>query len=163
MASSEIARYKDNSSPSFDLERSGGVLRYYLSSSKAIQHSSIHSKLFICLITLKKGRHLLVDREINLLRAAMRLAKRCTSFVVQGGYMSKMAQTFSGFASIPRHETMNPRNLPEATPKAHLARLSFILYFRRVWNVSAKSETCSTAFWLFTSMSSMYTSTLRPI
>ena len=31
-----------------------------------------------------------------------------------------MALTFSGFASIPLCETINPRNFPEETSKAHL-------------------------------------------
>jgi hypothetical protein len=49
-----------------------------------------------------------------------------------GDCMSKTARTFSGFASIPRHETIKPRNLPEDTPKAHFAGLSFIRFFLRI-------------------------------
>jgi hypothetical protein len=36
-----------------------------------------------------------------------------------------MAAIFSGLASMPRSETMNPRSMPRGTPKTHFSGLSF--------------------------------------
>ena len=52
--------------------------------------------------------------------------------------MSSTAVILSGFASIPRLLTIKPKNFPAETPKAHLARFNFILYFFRIWNASAR-------------------------
>ena len=56
--------------------------------------------------------------------------------MLDGGDMSSTAFILSGFASIPRLFTMKPRNFPADTPKAHLARFSFMLYSLRIWNAS---------------------------
>jgi hypothetical protein len=39
--------------------------------------------------------------------------------------MLAMAAIFSGLASMPRSETMNPRSMPRWTPKTHFSGLSF--------------------------------------
>ena len=44
----------------------------------------------------------------------------------------KMALTLSGFASIPLCDTMNPKNLPEETPKTNFVGFNFILY---LWSI----------------------------
>jgi hypothetical protein len=75
---------------------------------------------------LKNGRHVSVDLEMNWFKAAILPVSCCSCLVVCGDYISKIALTFSGFASIPLCETINSKNFPEETPKAHFARLSFI-------------------------------------
>jgi hypothetical protein len=76
---------------------------------------------------LKKGRNLSVDQERNQFRAAIFPVSCYNCLIVLGGYISKTAFTFSGFASIPLCDTMKPKNLPEETPKAHLDGFNFIL------------------------------------
>ena len=51
-------------------------------------------------------------------------------------------------------KTMNPRNFPDATPKAHLLGFNFILYCLSVLNVSCRSSKCFPSSRLFTNMSS---------
>ena len=45
-----------------------------------------------------------------------------------GDGMSSKAFILSWFASIPRLLTIKPKNFSVETPKAHLARLNFMLY-----------------------------------
>ena len=54
--------------------------------------------------------------------------------------ISRIAFTFFGFSSILLCDTMKPRNFPEETPKAHLARFSFILYYLSVSNIFLRSS-----------------------
>ena len=89
---------------------------------------------------LKKGRHLFVALETNLLRAATLPVSDCTSLIVFGEDISRIALTFSGFASIPLHDTINPRNFPEETLKAHLDGFNFMLYCLSVLIVSLRSS-----------------------
>ena len=137
------------------------MTRYVFKSWKALWHSSVHSNAFFR--TLKNGKHLSVALETNLLRAATRPVRDCTSLIFCGGFISRIALIFSGLASIPLCETMNPRNFPEATPKAHLLGFNFILYRLSVLKVSCKSSKCLPSSKLFTNISSTYTSTFRPI
>ena len=67
-----------------------------------------------------------VALETNLLRAATLPVRDFTSLIVLGELISRIALTFSGFASIPLYETINPRNFPEETPKAHLEGFNFM-------------------------------------
>ena len=53
-----------------------------------------------------------------------------------GGGMLSTTFILSGFASIPRLLTMKPRNFSADTSKAHLAGISFMLYYLRIWNAS---------------------------
>ena len=78
--------------------------------------------------------------ETNLLRAAILPVRDYTSLTVLGEDISRMALTFLGFASMPLCETINLRNFPEETPKAHLDGFSFMLYRLRVSNVSLRSS-----------------------
>ena len=78
--------------------------------------------------------------ETNLLRAAILHVRDYTSLTVLGEDISMMALTVSGFASILLCETINPRNFPEETPKAHLDGLSFMLYYLSVLNISLRSS-----------------------
>ena len=93
-----------------------------------------------CFKVLKKGRHLSVALETNLLRAVAFPVRDCTSLIVFEEDISRMALTFSGFASIPLCDTMKQRNFLEETPKVHLARFNFMLYCMSVLNVSLRSS-----------------------
>ena len=77
-----------------------------------------------------------IGLETNLLRAATLPVRDYTSLIVFEEDISRMAFTFSGFASIPLRDTMKLRNFPEETLKAHLAGFSFILYCLNVLNIS---------------------------
>ena len=74
--------------------------------------------------------------ETNLFRAATFPFKLCTAFTVLGGSSSNMARTFSGLTSIPLWDTMKPKNFLAVTPNTHLLGFNFMLYDRRVLNVS---------------------------
>ena len=89
---------------------------------------------------LKKGRHFSVAFETNRLRATTFPVRDCTSFTAFGEDILRIALTLSGFASISLCDTMNPRNFPEETPKAHFDGFSFMLYYLSVLNVSLKSS-----------------------
>ena len=128
----------------------GGVAKYFLSSSNACWHSFVHLKAFLS--TLKKGKHLSVDRETKRLSAVILPVSPCVSLMFFGGCMSKMALILSGLASMPLYETIKPRNLPEETLKAHLLGFSFIWYLRSVLNVSSKSFKWSSSSLDLTSM-----------
>ena len=58
---------------------------------------------------------------------------------------------------------MDPKNLPALTPKAYLAGVSFMLYHLIKRKISSKCRAYSLLVLLFTIMSSIYTSTMRPI
>ena len=87
----------------------------------------------------------------------------CSSFTVFREDISRIALTFLGFASIPLWDTMNPRNFPKETPKAHMDGFNFMLYYLSVLKVSLRLSRWSSSSLLFTSISSTYTSTFLPI
>ena len=72
-----------------DVLSNEGDVRYAFISSKALWHSSVHIKAFFSV--LKKGKHLFVAQEMNLLRAATFSLKLCTSLMFFGGAISNMA------------------------------------------------------------------------
>ena len=144
--------YKNNSSPITNGLSNGAVTRYVFKSWKALWHSSVHSNAFFK--TLKNGKHFSVALEINLLSAVTRPVRDWTSLILYGGCISRIALIFSRFALIPLCETMNPRNFPDATPKAYLLGFNFILYHLSVLKVSYKSSRCFPSSRPFTNMSS---------
>src|SRR4051812_16465616 len=106
----------------------GTFSRYPLSSWKAFLQSSSHTILFFevtffvddtPLSSLRKGSDHSAPRDKNLLSAASRLLSFWMSLKVVGSFMSRIACIFSGLASIPLLVIMNPRNLPDPTPKTH--------------------------------------------
>jgi hypothetical protein len=78
----------------------------------------------------------------------------CTHFKSLMGPMLVMVVIFSGLASMPRSETMNPRSKPRGTPKTHFSGLSFTPFARRHPKVTSRSERRSKAFLVLTTMSS---------
>jgi hypothetical protein len=78
----------------------------------------------------------------------------CTPFKSLMGTMLVMAAIFSGLASMPRSETMNPKSMPQGTLKTHFLGLSFTPFALRHRNVVSTSERRSEAFLVLTMMSS---------
>jgi hypothetical protein len=76
------------------------------------------------------------------------------AFQVLDGPMLVTAAIFSGLASMPRSETMNPKSMPQGSPKTHFSGLSFTPFALRHRNVTSKSERRSEAFLVLTTMSS---------
>src|SRR5688572_23507425 len=66
-----------------------------------------------------RGRPLSPRREMKRLRATRHPMTLCTPFKSLMGPMLVMAAIFSGLASMPRSEMMNPRSMPRRTPKTH--------------------------------------------
>ena len=64
--------------------------------------------------------------ETNLFKVATHPVSLYSSFTLLKEAMSNMALTFSGLASIPRCETMNPRNLLDKTPNTHFVGFNLI-------------------------------------
>ena len=79
----------------------------------------------------------------------------CTPLRSLIGPMLVMAETFSGLASMPRSETMNPKSMPRGTPNTHFSGLSLMPFSLRHLKVILKSSTRSLAFLVLTTMSSM--------
>jgi len=65
----------------------------------------------------------------NLDMAVRQPTNHCTSLMFVGLRMSMIGLHFSGFASIPRCVSMNPKNFPLLTPNTHLSRFNQRLYF----------------------------------
>ena len=74
----------------------------------------------------KKWRHLSVALKMNLFKAATRPISLCTSFTLLGEVMSSIALNFFELASMPRCETINPKNLPDETLNTHFAGFNHI-------------------------------------
>jgi hypothetical protein len=70
------------------------------------------------------------------------------------GPIRSRAATFSGLGSMPRWETMYPSSMPRGTPKTHLSGFNFTPFSRRQSYATLRSLTRSSAFLVFTTMSS---------
>jgi len=108
------------------LLKSGGFIKYSFNLRKGSLHSSLQVNAFLKI--LKKGRHLLVDREMNRFKAVILPVSCCSCLIVLGGCISRTSFIFSGLAYMPLYDTMNPNNFPYETPEAHLVVFNFILY-----------------------------------
>ena len=135
-------------------ESRDSLLRYFLSDLNACSHLSSHKNLLLPFNESKKGRHLLVTLEINLLRTAILQVKLWTSFVLLEDRMLIRAYIFLGLASIPRWLTIKPRNFSEATLNTHFSGFSFIRYFLKTTKVSKRCATWFAVVFDLTSMSS---------
>ena len=140
MATPLIERYKIRGFVASGLLSIGGQERYFLNSSKVASHSDIHSKAFPFLRREKKGRAFRTDATINLKREAILPMRRCTSLTVVGLLISRIAQHLSGFVSIPRYVSTNPKNFPAATANTHLWGFNLILCCRRRPNTTLRSD-----------------------
>jgi hypothetical protein len=79
----------------------------------------------------------------------------CTPFKSLMGPMLVMAAIFSGLASVPHSEMMNPKSMPRGTLKTHFLGLSLTPFALRHQNVVSRLERRSEAFLVLTTMSSM--------
>lgn len=140
MHKGDTTRYKYNSSPGLGLLSNGRALRYILSSSNAVWHSSIHWKSFGFFRVWKKGRHYLANFETKSLSTTILSISICTSFTIFSSLIYLIAWVFLKFASIPQCDTINLKNLPEVTPKEHMAGFSFIRYLCKVVKDSSRSS-----------------------
>jgi hypothetical protein len=65
------------------------------------------------------------------LRDARHPMSFCNPFRFQIGAMLVMAEIFSGLASMPHSETMNPKSMPQGTPKTHFLGFSLMFFSLR--------------------------------
>ena len=121
----------------------------------ACSQLSIHPVVFSPFSMRKKGLSLFVNWAMKRPSGARRPVRRCNSFLLFGGSVSMTTLIWSGLTYIPIWVTINPINFPALTPKAHLVKLSFMLYAHIRRNVSSKCKVCSLLVLLFTTISSM--------
>ena len=145
------------------LLRMGGCIRQCLIFSKVFWQLSVHPFVPVFRIAKKKSRNSSVKRAIKRPSATSLPVRRYNSFLFLGGGVSMTALTWSGLTSMPLWLTINPKNLPALTPKAHLEGFSFMPYFLKRWKTYCKWRTCSPRVLLLTTISSIYTSTVWPI
>src|SRR4051812_37556637 len=74
------------------------------------------------------------------LSAASLPVSYCTPLISVGSCILAIAWTFSGFASIPRAETIYPSSFPAGTTNTHFFGLSLILYLFSAAKVSRRSS-----------------------
>jgi hypothetical protein len=132
----------------------GALVRSALRFPRASSASGVQVKRSAFLKRRYKGNPFSPRREMKRLRAARHPITLCTPFKSLMGPMLVMAAIFSGLASMPHSETMNPRSMPQGTPKTHFSRLSFTPFALRHLNVISRSERRSKAFLVLTTMSS---------
>ena len=152
---SEIARYKNNSSPSTDADKIHAELRYFFNYLNVILYSLPLSKDIDCLILWKNGLHWYDIFEINLPKSVIFPTKLCTSQTVFGFSISDNIFIYVGFGSISLLLTTCPKNCLEDTLNAHFKGFSFILNLQKI---SKKISTSSIWFLdslLLTTISSM--------
>ena len=121
----------------------GGCIRQCLIFSKAFWQLSVHPVAPAFRIAKKKGWSSSVKQAIKRPSATSLPVRRCNSFLLLGWGVSMTALIWSELTSIPLWLTMNPRNLPALTPKAHLEGFNFMSYFLKRWKTSCKWRTCS--------------------
>jgi hypothetical protein len=132
----------------------GAFVRSAFRFPRASSASGVQVKHLAFLKRRYKGRPLSPRREMKRLSAARHPVTLCTPFKSLMGPMLVMAAIFSGLASMPRSETMNPKSMPRGTPKTHFSGLSFTPFALRHQNVTSRSERRSEAFLVLTMMSS---------
>jgi hypothetical protein len=149
-----VETYKVRGCPYFGLDSVGKCLRCCFKSSKAFCFSIPQSTLAEPRNTLNKGRLLSASFIMNLFSAAMQPVSFCTSFLVCGGCIWRIAFILSGLASVPLVETREPSTLPRVTPKNHFSGLSLRLASLILVKVTVRSEMCEAFFLVETMMSS---------
>jgi hypothetical protein len=132
----------------------GALVRSALRFPRASSASGVQVKRSVFLKRRYKGNPFSPRREMKRLRAARHPMTLCTPFKSLMGPMLVMAAIFSGLASMPHSETMNPRSMPRGTPKTHFSGLSFTPFVLRHLNVTSRLERRSEAFLVLTTMSS---------
>jgi hypothetical protein len=98
---------------------------------------------------MEKGRLLSAS-----FRAAIWPVNFCTSLLVCGGYICRIAFILAGLASMPFVVTRQPSTLPLVTPKTHFSELILSLPSHILAKVSARLEMYDAFFLLTITMSS---------
>jgi hypothetical protein len=111
---------------------------------------------------LKKGMLVFASFVMNLFRAAIQSVNFCTSLLVCGGYICRMALILLGLALMHLVEMRQPSTLPHVTSKTHLCGFSLSLASRILVKVFVRSEIYDAFFLLATTMSLMYENTTLP-
>jgi hypothetical protein len=124
----------------------GAFVRSAFKFPRASSASGVQVKRSAFLKRRYRGNPFSPRREMKRLRAASHPMTLCTPFKSLIGPMLVMAVIFSGLALMPRSETMNPRSMPQGTPKTHFSGLSFTPFALRHLNVVLRSERRSEAF-----------------
>jgi hypothetical protein len=114
-------------------------------------------------VVQEKRSCFLRSREMKRLKAAKHPNTLWTPLRSRIRPIRSRAATFSGLASMPRWETMYPKSMPRGTPKTHFYGFNFTPLARRQPNAMRRSLTRSSAFLVFTTMSSTYASTVHPM
>jgi hypothetical protein len=91
---------------------------------------------------------------MNLFSAPMWHVSFCTSFLVYGGCIWRIAFILSGLASMPLVDTRQPNTLPHVTLKTYLSRLSLSLASHLLAKVSVGPGMYEAFFLLATTISS---------
>jgi hypothetical protein len=141
-------------SPAAGGTKMGAFVRTAFRFPRASSASGVQVKHSAFLKRWYRGRPLSPRHEMKRLRAARHHMTLCTPFKSLMGPMLVMAAIFSGLASMPRSETMNPKSMPQGTPKTNFSGLSFAPFALRHRNVVSRSERRSEAFFVLTMMSS---------
>jgi hypothetical protein len=135
---------------------------YCFKSSNDFCCSGPHSTFAAPRKTLKKSKLLYACLAMNLFNATMRLINLCTSFLVCGGCIWRIAFILLGLALMPLVDTKQPSTLPRVTPKTHFFELSLSLASHILAKVSVRLDMYKVIFLLATTMSSTYESTFLP-
>src|SRR6266540_1001890 len=131
--------YSSSASSGMGGTNTGGLVRNFLSSSKARCASGVHRNSSCFFRSLYKGIAHSPRRETKRLSATMQPVSFCTPFNLVGEFILKMSLSFFGLTSMPRHDTMKPRSFPDGTPKTHFLGFNFHLKCLRLVNVSDRS------------------------
>jgi hypothetical protein len=106
----------------------GAFVRSAFRFPRASSASGVQVKHSAFLKRRYRGRPLSLRREMKRLRAARHPVTLCTPFKSLMGPMLVMAAIFSGLASMPRSETMNPKKHASGDTEDALLRIEFYAF-----------------------------------
>src|SRR6266567_8958780 len=136
----------------------GAVVSMCFNSLKATSACGVQVNLSDFFINAYRGSAFSPSRLTKRLSEARQPVNFCTSTSFLGRAILSMADILAGFASIPRRETRKPSSFPAGTPKVHFSGFNFSRYLRRLSNVCRRSWIKVSAFLVFMTTSSTYTS-----
>jgi len=142
MVPSETEIYKRSLLPGAGFCRMGVDDTVAFIATKASSHSLLHWNLSIFFNVFTIGLIFFANLGKNRDRHVSLPTRLCTSFMVVGLCVSKMAKHFSGLAFIPLWVSMKPQNFPPSTPNTYFARFNLMLYLRSRLNTSFRSGRC---------------------
>jgi hypothetical protein len=120
-ATPDEAMYNSSYAFGIGLDITAKFSMYNFKSSKACCCSGPHQNVPEPVSALKNGRLLSALFDMNLFSEANLPVNFYTSLCVLGAFMRRMALIFSGFASMPLFEIMQPNIFPLLIPKTHFS------------------------------------------